>query len=58
MKPDRTLYTANLAAALVMGAARPALALFLPAIPEPSGAAIFAVGAAIVAVAIRFSRRR
>ena len=58
MKSNRTLYTAALAAALVMGAARPAPALFLPAIPEPSGMALFAVGAAIVAVAIRFSRRR
>lgn len=58
MKSKRTLHAAALAAALTSAAATPALALALPAIPEPSGIAIFALGAAVVAVAIRLSRRR
>jgi hypothetical protein len=58
MKSNRTLYPAAAAAAIVTAAAHPALALALPAIPEPSGVAIFAIGAAVVALAIRFARRR
>lgn len=58
MKSKRALYAPALVAALITATASPALALFATPIPEPGGIAIFAVAAAIVVVAIRFSRRR
>lgn len=55
MKPPNR--SALLALALA-GVASPALATNALPIPEPSGVAIFALAAAVVAVAIRFARRR
>jgi hypothetical protein len=54
----QTFATAALAAATILGAASPALALEVLPIPEPGGIALFALGAAAVVVAIRFSRRK
>jgi len=58
MKSKRALHRVALAAALIGGVASPALATNVLPIPEPGGIAIFAVAAAVIAVAIRFSRRR
>ncbi len=58
MRSIRALHVVALTAALATIAAGPALATTALPIPEPSGIAIFAVAAAVVAVAIRFSRRR